>query len=66
MSMSNYVRYYNNRKDFYLTFASRWAAWAEGAELTAIEAEGMKKFFKPIARRLGLMQEFAELGIFTQ
>lgn len=64
--MSNYVRYYNNRKDFYLTFASRWAAWAEGAELTAIEAEGMKKFFKPIARRFGLTQDFTELGIFKQ
>ena len=64
--MSNYVRYYNNRKDFYLTFASRWAAWAEGAELTAIEAEGMKKFFKPIAKRFGLTQDFTELGIFKQ
>ena len=64
--MSNYVRYYNNRKDFYKTFASRWAAWRAGAELTAIEVEGMNKFFKPIAKRFGLTQEFADLGIFTQ
>ena len=63
--MSKYVRYYNNRKDFYLTFAERWLAWAEGAELTAVEVEGMKKFFKSIARRFGLIQDFAELGIFN-
>ena len=64
--MSNYVRYYNNRKDFYKTFATRWAAWAEGVELTAVETEGMTKFFKPIAKRFGLTQDFAELGIFKQ
>jgi hypothetical protein len=64
--MSKYVRYYNNRKDFYKTFATRWTAWADGAELTSTEVEGMTKFFKSIAKRFGLMQEFAELGIFTQ
>ena len=64
--MSKYTRYYNNRKDFYLTFATRWCAWAEGANLTPKEVEGMQKFFKPIARRFGLMQDFIELGIFTQ
>ena len=64
--MSKYVKYYNDRKDFYKTFASRWAAWAEGAELTSTEAEGMSKFFKSIARRFGLTQEFAELGVFYQ
>jgi hypothetical protein len=64
--MSKYVRYYNDRKDFYITFASRWAAWAEGADLTAVEIEGMSKFFKAIARRFGLTQEFAKLGVFAQ
>ena len=64
--MSNYVRYYNNRKDFYKTFATRWSSWAATANLSAIETEGMTKFFKPIAKRFGLTQEFAELGIFTQ
>lgn len=63
--MSSYVRYYNNRKDFYKTFAIRWAAWAEGADLTALEVEGMAKFFKPIARRFGLTQEFTELGVLS-
>ena len=61
--MSKYVRWYNDRKDFYLTFATRWASWAEGADLTATEAEGMTKFFRPIARRFGLVQEFNELGV---
>lgn len=63
--MSKYVRYYNDRKTFYKTFATRWASWAEGAELTAMEVEGMTKFFRPIAKRFGLVQDFAELGIFT-
>jgi hypothetical protein len=64
--MSNYVRWYNDRKNFYKVFATRWAAWAEGASLSPVEAEGMTKFFKPIAKRFGLTQDFVELGIFTQ
>lgn len=61
--MSSYVRWYNNRKDFYKIFAERWSAWAAGVELTAMEVEGMKKFFKSIARRFGLVQEFIDLGV---
>ena len=61
--MSKYVRYYNNRKSFYLTFAMLWSNWAAGAELTELEVEGMSKFFKPIARRFGLTHDFKELGI---
>jgi hypothetical protein len=64
--MSNYVRYYNDRKNFYKIFAARWASWAEGANLSAMEVEGMSKFFKSIAKRFGLVQDFAELGILTQ
>ena len=64
--MSNYVRYYNDRKGFYKTFATRWAAWAEDANLTTVETEGMSKFFKSIARRFGLTQEFADLGVIAQ
>lgn len=61
--MSKYTRYYNNRKNFYKTFAAAWASWAEGADLTTIELEGMAKFFKPIAVRFGLVEYFAKLGI---
>lgn len=64
--MSNYVRWYNDRKNFYKVFAERWTSWAAGAELTTFEVEGMNKFFKPIAKRFGLTQDFTELGIFTQ
>ena len=64
--MSNYVKWYNDRKNFYKVFATRWATWAEGASLTATDIEGMAKFFKTIAKRFGLMQEFTNLGIFTQ
>ena len=61
--MSAYVRYYNNRKDFYKTFAERWTTWAAGAQLSEIEVEGMTKFFKPIAKRFGLTQDFEKLGV---
>ena len=64
--MSNYVRYYNDRKNFYKIFAARWASWAEGANLSTMEVEGMSKFFKSIAKRFGLVQDFVELGILTQ
>lgn len=61
--MSAYVRYYKNRKEFYKTFATRWAAWAVKADLTDLEVEGMSKVFKHIAKRFGLIHEFTELGI---
>jgi hypothetical protein len=64
--MSSYVRWYNDRKNFYKVFATRWATWAAGAELTAVEVEGMTKFFKPIAKRFGLVQDFVELGILVE
>ena len=61
--MSKYTRYYNNRKNFYKAFATTWASWAEGVELTATELEGMSKFFRPIAIRFGLVEYFTKLGI---
>ena len=61
--MSSYVKWYNDRKNFYRVFATRWAAWAEGADLSAVEVEGMSKFFKTIAKRFGLVQDFTELGV---
>lgn len=64
--MSKYTRYYNNRKNFYKTFATAWASWAEGVELTNTEQEGMSKFFKPIAKRFGLTQYFVELGVLAE
>lgn len=64
--MSSYVKWYNDRKSFYKIFASRWAAWAEGADLSTMEVEGMSKFFKTIARRFGLTQDFVDLGILTE
>jgi hypothetical protein len=64
--MSSYVRWYNDRKNFYKIFASRWAAWAEGADLSTMEVEGMTKFFKPIAKRFGLTQDFMDLGLSTE
>lgn len=61
--MSYYVRYYNNRKQFYTVFATRWASWAETANLTTSELTGIAKFFRPIAKRFGLITEFEKLGV---
>jgi hypothetical protein len=64
--MSKYTRYYNRRKEFYRAFAVHWTAWAEGVELSSVEADGMNKFFRSIAKRFGLTQEFEKLGVFVQ
>ena len=61
--MSKYVRYYNSHQIFYKNLAERWLKWAETAELTTSEIEGIKKFFYTIAKRFGLIREFRELGI---
>jgi hypothetical protein len=61
--MSRYVRYYNNRKIFYRTFAESWISWAKSADLDIREIEGMTKFFRSIAKRFGLVQEFKEIGV---
>jgi hypothetical protein len=64
--MSPYIRWYNDRKNFYKIFAERWAAWADDVELSPLEATGMSKFFKPIAKRFGLTQYFVELGVLAE
>lgn len=61
--MSKYTRYYNNRKNFYKTFATAWSSWANGANLSDVEVVGMSKFFRPIAVRFGLVEYFTGLGI---
>lgn len=61
--MSAYVRYYNNRKTFYRDLAVSWAKWASNAQLSVTEQEGMSKFFSSIAKRFGLIKEFANLGL---
>jgi hypothetical protein len=61
--MSNYVKYYNANQMFYKGFAEKWVKWANDTNYNIREAEGMTMFFRPIAKRFGLIKEFKELGI---
>ena len=63
--MSRYVCYYSARKIFYREMAERWSKWAAGAELSETEINGISKFFKSLAKRFGLINEFRELGIIS-
>ena len=64
--MSKYTRYYTRKKELYRSFAVNWVSWANTASLSQIELEGMRKFFKPIARRFGLTQEFVNIGLIVR
>lgn len=61
--MSKYAMYYDRKKRQYLDFATSWAKLAAEMNLTERQWRGMVLFFRPIARRFGLVQEFKELGI---
>lgn len=61
--MSKYTYYYNTRQNMYRDFATRWANWAAEANLTTKDLEGVSIFFKPIARRFGLIKEFRDIGV---
>ena len=61
--MSKYTTYYLSKQKQYKDFAASWAKIAEGMELSERQRRGMSLFFKPIARRFGLTNEFKELGV---
>lgn len=61
--MSRYVCYYSGRKGMYRDLAARWAKWAETSNLTEEQKRGVSMFFKAIARRFGLINEFREIGV---
>lgn len=61
--MSKYTMYYNNKQQQYKDFATNWVKLTSGMGLTERQRRGMTLFFKPIARRFGLTQEFHDLGI---
>lgn len=61
--MSKYTMYYNSRQTMYRDFANNWAKFASNNELSDRQYKGMALFFKPIARRFGLIEEFRTLGI---
>lgn len=61
--MSRYTTYYNLKRIQYLEFARQWSTWAATANLSDVEAAGMRKFFKSLAMRFGLVTEFRDLGV---
>lgn len=61
--MSKYTMYYNTKQAMYRDFAANWAAVTSNLDLTERQRRGMSLFFRPIARRFGLINEFRELGV---
>lgn len=61
--MSRYSMYYTTRQNMYRDFATTWANLAATSDLPEYQKEGMALFFRPIARRFGLIGEFREIGV---
>jgi hypothetical protein len=61
--MSKYTYYYKLNQNRYKRLAINWKCWADTSSLTERDKEGMAKFFKPIARRFGLIKEFRNIGV---
>ena len=61
--MSKYTMYYTTRQNMYRDFATTWANLVSVSGLPEYQREGMALFFKPIARRFGLIGEFKEIGV---
>jgi hypothetical protein len=55
--------YYNDKQKQYKEFATAWAKFAAGMDLTERQRRGMSLFFQPIARRFGLTQDFKDIGV---
>jgi hypothetical protein len=47
----------------YKDFAASWANITKDMNLTEDQRKGMALFFKPIARRFGLIKEFRDLTV---
>ena len=47
----------------YRDMAIKWVKWAESANLAPYEMMGIKRFFRQIARRFGLITEFRSIGV---
>ena len=61
--MSKYTTYYNTRQAMYKDLAANWSKFTENMELTEEQRRGMSLFFKPIAKRFGLVKEFRSLTV---
>ena len=61
--MSRYSMYYATRQSMYRDFATTWVNVVASTGLPEYQKEGMALFFKPIARRFGLIGEFRKIGV---
>ena len=61
--MSKYTTYYNSKRAQHKEFAASWAKLTADMDLTERQKRGMALFFRPIARRFGLIQEFKDIGV---
>jgi len=61
--MSKYTMYYKRRQLEYRSLAINWSIFADSHKLPNYQIRGMKLFFRPIARRFGLVNEFKAIGL---
>jgi hypothetical protein len=55
--------YYMMKQQEYRDFATNWAKFTSNMELTERQRRGMALFFKPIAKRFGLVKDFKDIGV---
>jgi hypothetical protein len=61
--LSKYTTYYTSRQQMFKDLAVNWITQSDSMNLSEEQRRGMKLFFKPIARRFGLVKEFREIGV---
>lgn len=61
--MSKYTTYYITRQQQYRELATSWKNITSSMNLTEDQKKGMALFFKSIAKRFGLIQEFRDIGV---
>jgi hypothetical protein len=55
--------YYKTRQEMYREFATNWAKATSNMSLTERQRRGMALFFRPIAKRFGLIKDFQDIGV---
>lgn len=61
--MSKYTTYYTTKQQQYKELATSWKNITSSMNLTEDQKKGMSLFFKSIAKRFGLIQEFRDIGV---
>ena len=61
--MSRYTTYYRSKQLEYKSLAINWSIFANSNNIPGYQRRGMALFFKPIARRFGLTEDFKRLNI---